>query len=582
MTPSHHLIRPIFTRPTHPLHMKPVSKASESIEVVSKGGNVNPYEALGTLGKKAKKPRSLPPKRAMRMLLDPFRYGHMHLNGAILDGANSGPPQMPEGTWEFSYDDIRQDDISSQMDPSLVSGKWIYHAPGRSQESHVADDGSIQAIPGKRKRVADQLQEIAANSLFPDTVQDVEGKQVNKKSKTGQSGSKNAKAAGGRTLSLDEDDVAALDDDDIWGTAPAVVGKESVSLFDSSLSKQGLASATAPSPVKPITKTVVHAETEDLSDVDFEDDDALFGEAVTQPSSPLFTSTKASIRQDKSTDKAISEDESEDASTDRVASTGVGMSLSKFARSEKQKGLSVLQALGIDLADKDKLSSELEEAKGVSFDEDEDVDESSKAALSTATPQMAWLYDDDEDDEPVETFRHATRRLSDTHLPMGDPSAEEMDHSDSGSSTDHSDAEIAFTPAKEAKISTSKVLLPSASVPVKTAAGQSKTSTTAPANTTSGDEDSSDPSEDDASDGEKGDGDKQPSGDDNGAQNNGGGGKKPDDDDEDDSDSDSDTESEDDESSSEEEDEKENGNSEKRSKGKQSLKDMFAAQPECE
>lgn len=479
--------------------MKPVSKASESIEPVSKTEKVDRYEALGTLGKKAKKPRSLPPKRAMRMILDPYRYGHMHLNGAILAGANSEIPKLPEGTWEFQYDDIRQDDISSQMNPSLVSGKWVYRAADQTQEDSTAGaSADAESVPGKRKRVAEQLEGIAATSVFPDTLQDIEGKQMTKKAKTGAS-------ADIRRPALEEDDVPALDDDDIWGVAPVAVGQESVSLFDANPSRKARPIvAPAPVPVKAAPKTVAPVEAADLSDVDFEDDDALFGgtgEVIDQVSS-LFANEKATTRKHSRAVESSSEEDSDDASANKAVSTGAGMSLSKFASSEKQKGLSVLQALGIDLADQDEASSEAAEAKAVSFEEDEDDVERPKAASKTANPQMAWLYDD-EDDEPVETFRHATRRLSDAHLPMEDSLGAEVDDHDVGGRV------------------------------MRLRGG-------------------------------------------------GGGSQQKDrDDDEDDSDSESDSSEEEESSSDDEEDEKENGVPEKKSKGKQSLKDMFAAQPEC-
>lgn len=478
--------------------MKPVSKASESIEPVSKTEKVDRYEALGTLGKKAKKPRSLPPKRAMRMILDPYRYGHMHLNGAILAGANSEIPKLPEGTWEFQYDEIGQDDISSQMDPSLVSGKWVYRAADQIQEDPAAGDSAdAQSVPGKRKRVAEQLEGIAATSVFPDTLQDVEGKQSAKKAKT-------AASADVRRPALEEDDIPALDDDDIWGAAPVAVGQESVSLFDTNPSRKARPNV-APGlvPVKAAPKTVAPVEAADLSDVDFEDDDALFGgtgEVMDQVSS-LFANEKVTTRKDNRAVEPSSEEDSDDASANKAASTGAGMSLSKFASSEKQKGLSVLQALGIDLAEQGGSVSEAAEAKAVSFEEDEDDIESSKAASKTANPQMAWLYDD-EDEEPVETSRHAARRLSDVHLHMDDSSAAEADGPD--------------------------------------VAGRVMRLR-------------------------------------------GGGSESRQRDDKDDSDSDSESSEEEEESSSdEEEDEKENGVSEKKDQGKRSLKDMFAAQPECE
>lgn len=479
--------------------MKPVSKASESIEPVSKAEKVDRYEALGTLGKKAKKPRSLPPKRAMRMIIDPYRYGHMHVNGAVLAGANSEIPKLPEGTWEFQYDEIRPDDISSQMDPSLVSGRWVYRAADQTQEDPAAGDSAdVQSVPGKRKRVAEQLEGIAATSVFPDTLQDVEGKQSTKKAKT-------AASADNRRPALEEDDIPALDDDDIWGAAPVAVGQESVSLFDTNPSRKARPNvAPALVPVRAAPKTVVPDEVADLSDVDFEDDDVLFGgtgEVMDQVSS-LFANEKASTRKNNRAVDPSSEEDADDASANKAASTGAGMSLSKFASSEKQKGLSVLQALGIDLAEQGGSASEAAEANAVSFEEDEDDVKSTKAASKTANPQMAWLYDD-EDDEPVETSRHAARRLSDALLHMDGSSATEADG-----------------PGVAGRV-----------MRLRGGGGESQQKER---------------------------------------------------DDEDDSDSDSESSEEEESSSDEEEDEKENGVSEKKGQGKQSLKDMFAAQPECE
>lgn len=402
LTPTHHLIRPIFTRPTHPLHMKPVSTASENMEPVTKAGKGDKYEALGTLGKKAKKPRSLPPKRAMRMILDPYRYGQMHLAGAFLAGADSDLPSPAEGTWEFQYEDVRDNDISSQLDPSLVSGKWVYRARDHTQDNAPqTDTAKTQVVPGKRKRVAEQLGAIAATSVFPDTLQDVEGKQINKKAKTGASMDIPRPA-------LEEEDMPILDDDDIWGSAPTVDGQEAVSLFDANTSKKGHA-AVAPAPVGPktVSKPAATIETASLSDVEFLDDDLLFGETeeVRAQVSSLFASDTISTQNRKPEVEMSSDDESVEAIADKATTTGSGMSLSKFARSEKQKGLSVLQALGIDFAGRKESAIEPDEGKAISFEDDEDADDGVTAAPTGTKSQAAWLYDDDddEDDVPVDT-----------------------------------------------------------------------------------------------------------------------------------------------------------------------------------
>lgn len=388
--------------------MKPVSKASDNIEPVVKTGKADPYEALGTLGKKVKKPRCLPPKRAMRMLLDPFRYGQMHLSGAILDAPGSELPDSPEGTWEFAYDDVRFDDIGSRINPSLISGRWIHRAAHdtlHSDEPVESGNESEELVPGKRKRVAEQLQQIAASSAFPDTLNDIDSEPSSKKTKSAQSGINKTNgdfSESSRRFTLDDDDLPALDDDDIWGAAPGAIEQGAVSLFDS------VPTASAPSRKGPLKAVVIPAQealtiktgiaitSEVLSDVDFEDVDALFDDAVDAPSSPLFQGEKSPARASGSHDSAAKQDQSEEEDTYQAASTGVGMSLKKFARSEKQKGLSVLQSLGIDLGKTD-TSPETQHVKEITFSDDEQ-EEQTKLPSKTANPSMAWLYDDDEDE----------------------------------------------------------------------------------------------------------------------------------------------------------------------------------------
>lgn len=424
--------------------MKPVSKASDSIEPITKTGKADPYEALGTLGKKGKKPRSLPPKRAMRMLLDPFRYGQMHLSGAILDGPGSEPPAIPEGTWEFAYDDVRFDDIGSRINPSLISGRWIHHPANdtlHSTESMEEDEDSGEIVPGKRKRVEEQLQQIAASSVFPDTLNDVDS-QPSKKSKAASSDKKTGLLADSRRFTLDDNDLPALDDDDIWGAAPPAIEQGAVSLFDSvpitvPARKGPLKAVGVRAQETAASKTDADVNAEDLSDVDFGDEDALFdeaeGDAVDQPASPLFHNQAVVANPSSSSASVASLDESED-DADHVASTGVGMSLKKFAKSEKQKGLSVLQSLGIDLGNNLEASSGIEAVKAVTFSDDDSEGQVKASATKTADPSMAWLYDDDEDDD-MPDFPSAVPRL------RGGGSKDKSDDSDSDDSDSESESD---------------------------------------------------------------------------------------------------------------------------------------------
>lgn len=571
--------------------MKPVSSASADIaDPVPTTKKTDQYEELGTLGKKIKKPRSLPPKRASRMLLDPFRYGHMHLNGAILEGVSASEVNpLPEGRWSFTYDDLRLDDLSSRLDPSLVGGTWTFHPAG---ESEVASSGdrileTIEVVPGKRKRVADQLNEIAGNSVFSDTVQDVVNKHVAKKSRTKQSGGKGNTAypEDPHVLRLDDDDIPTLDDDDIWGAEPVTIEKESVSLFDPNPARAGAAST-----VKHLTKLVpvitASSDEEDpaLSDVEFDDDDALFGATsndVPAPASPLFDK-KASRIQAQTTRDVISEEDSADETT-RNLSTGVGLTLGGFARAEKEKGLSVLQKLGINLS-KEEESHQADALKAVVFDDSDDEGQNI-SQIATKVDSLAWLHDDEDEDEqdgPIETFRSAARRLSE-----GGGQVERIPEDGSSASESLSDSQVdgddVLLPAFEAEHIDSRHALDGALAPVKTAGSGTKSNSTTKASSSSTSE-SSDDSSDDNDDASRDDGDGQnSSGNGNGGQgNDGNNGRK----DADDTNSESDSSSEDEDSSSDDEDDEDEADEKQKpakqssKQEKQSLKDMFAAQPE--
>ncbi|KAJ9109907.1 hypothetical protein QFC19_001887 [Naganishia cerealis] len=589
LTPTHHLIRPIFTRPTHPLHIKPVSSASENaipLPITKKGDK---YEELGSLGKKVKKPRSLPPKRAMRMLLDPFRYGHMHLNGAILEGiATSVPVTLPEGRWIFTYDDMRLDDISSRLDPSLVGGTWTFHPPAEpealSLEERIPE--SAEVISGKRKRVADQLNEIARHSVFADTVQDVVNKHVDKKSKTGQPGDHKAKKASyedPHVLRLDDEDIPTLDDDDIWGAVPVTMEKESVSLFDSNPAKSGAASQPRPlTKLVPVVTASSDEENPALSDVEFEDDDALFGESQPEadlPASPLFDKKVSHRMQARAPSGVIPEEHSADDAFDDQ-STGVGLSLGGFVDAEKAKGLSVLQKLGINFSKKDK-SPQLDALNAVDFDDS--GDEGNNVTDSNAKVySAAWLYDADDDDEPIETFRSATRRLSGSELQV-ELSNLEADSVDSEASfASHGDDNVEMLESAAGDID-SRHAFAGAHAPVKTAGNGTKSTSNSnsTSSTSSSSDDTSDESEDDKSE-DEGNGQGSSGNGDGGKGDDGNGGKK----DEDDTASDSDSSSDEEDSSSDDDDDEDAEKKQKSAKQnarpeKQSLKDMFAAQPEA-
>lgn len=150
LTPSRHLIRPIYTRPTHPL-MRPIPKAVD----VTEG-----------FGKKSKKSRSSAPNRAKRVFLDPSRYGIKHLAEADLESqANQlptaeyvGAAQGLAGFWDFQYDD------EEGADETVTSGRWVYISSANDEPNFVEE------VSGKRRRVLAVLQNIASTSIYPDTL----------------------------------------------------------------------------------------------------------------------------------------------------------------------------------------------------------------------------------------------------------------------------------------------------------------------------------------------------------------------------------------------------------------------------
>lgn len=434
--------------------MKPVSKASDNVEPVIKAGKADPYEALGTLGKKAKKPRCLPPKRAMRMLLDPYRYGQMHLSGAILDTSGSELPAVAEGTWEYVYDDIRFDDIGPRINPTLVSGKWIYHVSSHatpSTEAPLSDqDERAEVVPGKRKRVAEQLEQIAATSVFPDTLNDTDNEPSAKKTKSAQPSKQTTTSrppARDRKFALDDDDMPALDDDDIWGEAIAVTEQEAVSLFNTApaavaIRKGPLKAVVIPSQEVHSRATDPAVSRDDLSDVDFDDADALFdnaaGDATETPSSPLFQAENPAAKADESQVPVAQQSDSEDE-VHQSASTGVGMSLTEFARAERQKGMSVLQSLGIGFADSKK-SPEPEDVQPITFSDDDDASVKSSVP-KTVKPSMAWLYDEEDEDEghipPAVPRLRGGGDASQDHAADNDDNSDTSDsHSESGADSE--------------------------------------------------------------------------------------------------------------------------------------------------
>lgn len=439
--------------------MRPVSKASDNVEPAVKAGKADPYEALGTLGKKAKKPRCLPPKRAMRMLLDPYRYGQMHLNGAILDTPGSEPSAVPEGAWEFVYDDIGFDDIGPRINPTLVSGKWIYHASSHaipSTQAPLSDqDERAEVVTGKRKRVAEQLQRIAANSVFPDTLNDVDSEPSAKTTKSGQS-SKQTMTSGpltrDRKFALDDDDMPIIDDDDIWGEAIAVTEQEAVSLFNTApaavaIRKGPLKAVVIPSHEVHSHKTDAAVLRDDLSDVEFDDADALFdnvaGDTTETPSSPLFQAESPAVKVNESQVPLAQQSDSEDE-VHQSASTGVGMSLTKFARAERQKGMSVLQSLGINFGEPTK-SPEPEHVQAITFSDDDDA--SAKSSIpKTVKPSMAWLYDDEEEEDEGH-ITPAVPRLRGGGDASQDHAADSDDSSDSSDSESESGADSEEDPS---------------------------------------------------------------------------------------------------------------------------------------
>lgn len=183
---DHRLVRPIFTRPTHPISM---------------------HSDAG-LGKREKS-RSSAPTRARRTYLDPVRYGSRHATEDALERA-AGRSRVEytainDGSWEFVYD---------SSDGESGSGRWCLRTQSGSRD--------IERIAGKRRRVDAALDDIAANSIYPDTLIIPASPRAK------------ARKQPAKVLPVEEDEAVFLDDDDLWGAAPDVTTtREASPLFES-------------------------------------------------------------------------------------------------------------------------------------------------------------------------------------------------------------------------------------------------------------------------------------------------------------------------------------------------------------
>ncbi|PWN29148.1 hypothetical protein BDZ90DRAFT_231146 [Jaminaea rosea] len=152
LTPAGHLLRPIQMRPSHPLPPQ-TSSSSSHIEASTSG-------AKNMRRKKKKNQLAAPPSRARRMLIDPTRYGAVHLGEGLLgdddDVATSHEVwvcEEMEGTdgEEGKVRWVRQGSEGMEVDEVVVAGQKrkageevaiLEHDEDAASESSVASSSS--------------------------------------------------------------------------------------------------------------------------------------------------------------------------------------------------------------------------------------------------------------------------------------------------------------------------------------------------------------------------------------------------------------------------------------------------------